>query len=348
VKAAVAMSGGVDSSVAATLLKKEGHEVIGLTMQLRDENGRELRQSKTVAEKLGISHFTADLREDFTDLIINDFCREYRQGRTPNPCIRCNKYIKFGVLMDRALELGADFLATGHYARVERDGTTGKLRLKKGADRQKDQSYFLCRLDQEQLSHTLFPAGDLTKQEVRKIASEIELPVRDRPESQEICFIPDNDYSRFLEEHEPEFARPGPILDKEGRTVGEHAGLHRYTIGQRKGLGIAAAEPQYVTAIEPERNAVIIGKERAYGDELTASYVHWIAGTPPEFPVRLKARIRYRHAEAEAVITTAGNSSVNVKFAEPQMAITPGQTVVFYDGESVIGCGTINKQGSKK
>jgi tRNA-specific 2-thiouridylase len=349
VKVAVAMSGGVDSSVAAALLKKEGHDVIGLTMQLRDENERELKQSKTVAEKLEISHFTADLRDDFTDMIINDFCREYRQGRTPNPCIRCNKYIKFGALMDRALELGADHLATGHYARVARDGTTGKLRLKKGADRQKDQSYFLCRLDQEQLSRTLFPIGNLTKQDVRKIASDMDLTVRDRPESQEICFIPDNDYGRFLEEHDPEFAGPGPILDTEGHTVGEHTGLHRYTIGQRRGLGVAAAEPLYVTAIEPERNAVIIGnKETVYDDELTASDVHWVAGTPPEYPVRLRARIRYRHTEAEAVITPEDRSSVYVKFTKPQMAITPGQTVVFYDGENVIGCGTINKQGNKK
>ena len=247
-KVAVAMSGGVDSSVAAALLKKEAYEVIGLTMQLCDENERELQQSQTVAEKLEIPHFTADLRDDFTNLIINDFCREYRQGRTPNPCVRCNKHIKFGALMDRATELGADYLATGHYARIEREGETRIFRLKKGVDKQKDQSYFLCRLDQEQLRHTLFPLGELTKQEVRKIASEMGLSVRDRPESQEICFIPENDYTRFLEEHDPEFARPGPILDTEGHTIGEHTGLHRYTIGQRKGLGIAAAEPQYVTA----------------------------------------------------------------------------------------------------
>jgi tRNA-specific 2-thiouridylase len=349
VKAVVAMSGGVDSSVAAALLKKEGYEVIGLTMQLRDENGRELQQIKTIAEKLEIPHFIADFRSTFTDLIIDDFRREYRQGRTPNPCVRCNKYIKFGALMSEALELGAECLATGHYARVERDSDTGKFLLKKGVDRRKDQSYFLCRLDQEQLSHTLFPAGNLTKQDVRKIASDMDLPVRDRPESQEICFIPDNDYTRFLEEHNPEFAKPGPILDMQGHALGEHAGLHRYTIGQRRGLGIAAAEPLYVTDIEPEKNAVIVGnKELVYDDELTATDVHWIVGMPPEFPARLKARIRYRHPEAEAIITPTDSSSVYVKFTEPQMAITPGQTVVFYDGENVAGCGTINRQGSKK
>ena len=348
-KIAVAMSGGVDSSVAAALLKEEGHEVIGLTMQLRGDVEVELRQSKTVAEKLGIPHFITDVRSDFTDLIIDDFCREYRQGRTPNPCVRCNKHIKFGGLMDRARDLGADYMATGHYARVERDGATSKFRLKKGVDKQKDQSYFLCRLDQDQLGHTLFPIGNLTKQEVRKIAGEMDLPVRDRPESQEICFIPENDYTRFLEEHDTLPVSPGPILDTEGRTVGEHAGYHRYTIGQRKGLGIAAAEPLYVTAIEPERNAVIIGgKEHTYSDELTATDVHWTAGIPPEYPARLRARIRYRHPEAEAVITPAGSSSVHVQFTEPQMAITPGQTVVFYNGESVTGCGTIIKQGNKK
>ena len=360
-KVAVAMSGGVDSSAAAALLKKEGHNVIGITMRLHDEpvvdNNRcsdsrqpdAIRQSKAVADKLGITHVVADFRDIFTERIINDFCREYSVGRTPNPCVRCNQYIKFGALMEKARELEADYLATGHYARIEQDNATGKFILKKGTDRQKDQSYFLCRLNQEQLSHTMFPVGDMTKEKVKKTAEELNLPVIDRPESQEICFIPDNDYSRFLEEYKPESISPGPILNRQGDTIGRHTGLHRYTIGQRKGLGIAAAEPLYVTAIEPETNAVIAGsKDQTYGDELTATDVSWTAGTPPEYPVTVKARIRYRHPEAEAVVTPLDSSSVHVKFTEPQMAITPGQTIVFYDGENVIGGGTINVQGSEK
>jgi tRNA-specific 2-thiouridylase len=348
-KVVVAMSGGIDSSVAAALLKEEGHEVVGATMQVvstgNQATGAEIYAGEA-AQGLGIPYHVIDLRDTFDRRVVADFCREYSRGRTPNPCVRCNRDIKFGALWERAAEMGADFIATGHHARVERDEKSGRYLLKKGADKQKDQSYFLCRLTQEQLSRVMFPVGHLTKNKVRQIAGELGLTAADRPESQEICFIPDNDYAGFLESHIPGTARPGPILDSEGNIVGEHRGIVYYTVGQRKGLGIAAAEPMYVTAIDAERNAVIVGnKEQTYGTELTAGDLNWIAKNPPELPFKAKARVRYRHAEAEASVTPLGNNSVYVKFTEPQMAITPGQTIVFYEGDTVIGGGTIMKHG---
>ncbi len=353
-KIVAAMSGGVDSSVAAALLKEAGHEVIGATMQLwnRDEpepgSGPDaIEDARRVAGKLGIPHHVMNFRDIFARKVIADFCQEYRLGRTPNPCIRCNQYIKFGALLERAREIGADFIATGHYARIERDKDTGAYLLKKGADPQKDQSYFLYRLTREQLRNTLFPIGALTKEKVREIARELELPVAAKPESQEICFIPDDDYPRFLKDHVPQAGRPGPILDAGGNTRGEHRGIMFYTIGQRKGLGITAGEPLYVTAIEPDRNAVVVGtREDACGLELIASNLNWPAAAMPRHPFKVKARVRYRHPEAEATVIPLGEDSVYVKFAEPQMAITPGQAIVFYQGDTVIGGGTIDRKGS--
>jgi len=346
-KVVIAMSGGVDSSAAAALLKEEGHEVIGATMQVissDNQNAHAGIYARQVARKLGIPHHVMDFRDIFARRVIDDFCREYRRGRTPNPCVLCNKDIKFGALWERARELGAGFLATGHHARVERDENSGNYLLKKGADAQKDQSYFLCQLNQEQLSRTLFPIGHLTKDKVRQIARELELPVADRSESQEICFIPDDDYPGFLENHVPGATSPGPVFDREGRLLGQHQGLIYYTIGQRKGLGIAAAGPMYVTAIEPDRNAIVVGtKEQTYGMELVADNLNWIAMPAPESPIKVKARIRYRHAEAEATVSPLDNDSVYVKFAEPQMASIPGQSGGFYDGDTVIGGGTISK-----
>ena len=353
------MSGGVDSSVAAALLKKEGHEVVGATLRLwmpsdgkNNGNGRKsspglnaIADARKAAEKLGIPHHVMDLRDVFARTIIADFCEEYRSGRTPNPCVRCNQFIKFGILREKARELGADFLATGHYARVETDGS-GRFLLKKGQDHLKDQSYFLCRLTQEQLSHTLFPLGGLTKAKVRQIARELELPIAERPESQEICFIPDDDYAGFLKAHAAVSVTRGPILDIKGNVLGEHRGIMFYTVGQRKGLGIAAAEPLYVTAVDPARNAVVVGaKEQTYAAELVAGELNWIAISPPQQPINVRARIRHRHPEAEATVTPLDATRVDVKFAEPQMAVTPGQTVVFYDGDTIIGGGTIIKQG---
>jgi tRNA-specific 2-thiouridylase len=347
-KTLVAMSGGIDSSVAAALLREEGHDVIGATMQILPSDGHGLHteiDAKHVASKLGIPHHIIDFREIFAQKVITNFCQEYSRGRTPNPCIRCNRYIKFGALLERAGELGADFIATGHHARVELDKSTGRYLLKKGADVHKDQSYFLCQLTQEQLRHAIFPVGNLTKDRVREIAGELNLPLAAEPESQEICFIPDNNYPGFLKDYIPRAAEPGPILDEQGNTLGKHQGITHYTIGQRQGLGIAAREPLYITAIEPDRNAVVVGtREQIYGRELIASNLNWIAMARPEHPMRLKARIRYRHPEAEATVTPVDEATVHVRFTEPQMAITPGQAIVFYDGDTAIGGGTISSR----
>lgn len=347
-KVVVAMSGGVDSSVAAARLQQEGHDVIGVTMQLgpgqKQGDGGAVADAKKVSDKLGIRHHVVNFRDIFARRVIADFGEAYRQGRTPNPCIRCNRYIKFGALLERARELGAQFLATGHYARIERDQASGACLLKKGADRHKDQSYFLCQLTQAQLQATLFPLGSLTKDRVRQIAGELGLSVAARPESEEICFIPDNDYPGFLKDYLPQATSPGPILDELGHTLGIHQGIASYTIGQRQGLGLAAREPLYVTAIEPERNAIVVGnREKTYSRDLVASNLNWIAISRPEHALKIKARIRYRHPEAEAVVTPLGEDRVYVRFTEPQMAITPGQAVVFYEGDTVIGGGTIDR-----
>jgi len=352
-KVAVAMSGGVDSTVAAAMLKKEGYQVIGITMQIcplmsrasdkaDDSTIDTEKDAEEAASRLGIPHYVMDLRDVFARKVIANFCEEYRQGRTPNPCIRCNRYIKFDALLEKAKGLGADFIATGHYARIEKDSSGNKYLLKKGADKQKDQSYMLYALTGEQLKHTLLPVGNLTKEHVRQIAEEIRLPAVDRPESQDICFIPDNDYAGFFENYLPGAAKPGPILDEAGNVLGNHRGIIFYTIGQRRGLNIAAAEPLYVIAIKPEENAIIAGtREKAFSDELIASGLNWIGITGLTQPITVKAKIRYHHHAAEAIITPAGGNKVHVRFTNPQMAITPGQAVVFYNGDTVVGGGTI-------
>ena len=343
-KIAVAMSGGVDSSVAAALLKEAGHDVTGVTMRTTDDRRAET-DAADIAERLGIPHHVIDLRELFAEKIIDYFCGEYGRGRTPNPCVPCNRYIKFGALRDKAERLGAEFLATGHYAGIAQD-SRGRYILKKGRDKNKDQSYFLCQLTQEQLSRTMFPVGEMTKDEVRKKAAEMGLPAAKRPESQEICFIPDNDHVGFAARYRAETGQPGPIIDEGGRTLGQHRGIAQYTVGQRKGLGIAAAEPLYVTDIEPASNTVVVGrKEQIYDTELIADNINWISIDRPEHPISVKAKIRYRHAEAEATVEPQEDGLVYVKFSLPQAAITPGQSVVFYDGDKVLGGGTIVKRG---
>jgi len=358
VKIVVAMSGGVDSSVAAAILKEEGYQVIGVTMQIwpSDEQAGDadrfggccgisaVEDAKRVAYKLDILHYVMNFRDVFAQKVIADFCREYSLGRTPNPCIRCNQYIKFDALLERAKRLGADFVATGHYARIEKDEARGRYLLRKGVDRRKDQSYVLYPITQEQLGHTLLPIGSFTKERVREIAGELGLPVATKPESQEICFIPDNDYPAFLQEYTPQAVKPGPILDKEGNVLGQHRGILFYTIGQRRGLGISAREPLYVTAIDQEGDAIVVGsKQEIYEDELIASGLNWITMNEPDQPITVRAKIRYLYQEAEAKVTPLDGNQVYVKFNEPQMAITPGQAVVFYDRDTVVGGGTIEQ-----
>jgi tRNA-specific 2-thiouridylase len=348
-KVAIAMSGGVDSSVAAALLKEDGHQVIGVTMRIIPEDDRTTAAEKdaaSVARQLGIPHHIIDLRNIFARRIIDNFCREYQLGHTPNPCILCNKYIKFGALRDKIRELGADYLATGHHAQIEKDESSGRYLLKKGRDRMKDQSYFLCQLKQAQLSRTLFPIGHLTKERVKRMAAERGFPASSRPESQEICFIPDDDHQKFLKEHLNRAMTPGKISDENGNILGQHRGTASYTVGQRKGLGVFAARPLYVTSIEAESNTITVGtRKQTYGTELIAEHLNWIAVPSLTKPIIVKAKVRYRHPEAEAAVKPQDDFSVYVKFSEPQLAITPGQAVVFYDDDVIIGSGIISRQG---
>ncbi len=358
-KVIVAMSGGVDSSLAAALLKDDGYDVVGITMQIWPRGhgtypggfggccGTDaIEDARKVAYRLGIPHYVLNFRDLFARTVIADFYQEYGRGRTPNPCIRCNQYVKFDGLLKKARGLGFDFIATGHHARIESNEITERITLTKGLDAQKDQSYFLYTLTQEQLEHTLFPIGNFTKKEVRAMARERKLPVADRPESQDICFVPDNNYAEFLKDFIPQAFQPGLMLDEQGNILGRHRGIANYTIGQRKGLGIATGEPQYVIAIESKGNAVIVGgRERVFGDELVATQMNWIAIEQLTGAIAVKARIRYRHPEAAATITPVDKDIVYVKFKKPQSAITPGQAVVFYDGDKVLGGGTIASSG---
>jgi len=354
----VAMSGGVDSSVAAGLLKEQGYEVIGVTMNLfslpkefcRDENLRSccgrgaVEDAHRVALTLEIPHYVADFREQFERKVIADFCKEYIRGRTPNPCIRCNEYIKFEVLMEKLKAFKADFLATGHHARIEKDLATGRYLLKKGRDRKKDQSYFLFPFTQDQLSRTLMPIGNFTKKEVRKKAQKLGLPVAQRPESQEICFIPDNDYAGFLKDRIPEAFHPGPIVDLENRMLGQHDGIVHFTIGQRRGMGIAAPHPLYVLAIQCDKNTIVVGtNEQLYEKSLIASRVNFVSIPKITKQLAVKAKIRYKQREAKAILTPLDTNQIRVEFEKLQRAITPGQAVVFYDGDLVLGGGIIDK-----
>jgi len=357
-KVIVAMSGGVDSSVTAALLKEKGYEVIGLTYNLwpSDDSNLQRRKHETccgfrarmdahqVAIKLNISHYMADYREIFKKTVVEYFCNEYFEGRTPNPCIRCNQYVKFGYLLEHAKKLGADFIATGHYARIVYDEKKKRYLLKKGIDPKKDQSYFLYTMSQEQLSKTLMPLGEYTKRKVREIARNLGLPVAWRAESQEICFIPDGNYSEFLAKIRPNDVKPGPIINKRGEILGQHKGIIYYTIGQRKGLEISSERPLYVISIDKKTNTIVVGEDKeVYRNEFIVEEINWIMEEKKEKPFKAKVKIRYIHPEADADIIPMNQNRAYVRFLTPQRAITPGQSAVFYDGDIVIGGGVIKE-----
>ena len=349
----VAMSGGVDSSVAAALLAREGHDVIGLSMQLYDQTGGEVRfgtcctiddlyDARRVAARIGIPQYIVNFERQFADQVISNFVSEYAAGRTPIPCVHCNGDLKFATLVERAEGFGADHVATGHYAQVDYDESTGRYLLKRGTDPGKDQSYFLFTLTQPQLARAMFPVGALDKTTVRDRARDLGLPVAEKPDSHEICFVPDGDHGAFLDRR-AKAPHAGPIHDLAGRVVGRHDGVHRFTVGQRKGLGLSSPVPLYVVGIDAAAETITVGpKEALQRTTLTASNVNWISGEAPASGMRVTAQIRYRHREAVAVVTPIGNAQVSVIFEEAQAAVAPGQAVVFYRGEIVVGGGWID------
>jgi len=343
-KVAVAVSGGVDSAAAALLLKEAAYEVMGIHMRLWDSPRSEYQahRAEDICRILDIPYHQVDLQKEFELCVVDYFCREYQQGRTPNPCVACNRHIKFGLLLDKALSLGADYLATGHYARVEH--SSDGHRLLKAADTSGDQSYFLYTLTQEKLGHVLFPLGGHSKDEVKQMAKQARLPTAARS-SQDICFISQKNYGTFLRQRFS--TQPGDIIDTEGRKLGQHRGIAFYTIGQRHGLGLSstqylsAGKPLYVISIEPESNRIVLGHEKElYSRKLAAQKLNWISGKAPREPITVTAKIRYKSKEAEAVLFFR-NDSVDVHFAKPQKAVTPGQAIVFYNAGEVLGGGII-------
>lgn len=350
----VAMSGGVDSSVAAALLKREGREVIGIGMQLWNyEQDRlafdsccspyDVLDARGVAGRLGIPYYLQNFQESFREEVVDYFIGEYQAGRTPNPCVACNQRFKFSHLLKRAKELGADWVATGHYARVRWLPEESRFGLFRGKDPRKDQSYFLFNLNQAQLGRALFPVGDLTKGEVRELAREFGLKTADKPESQEICFVTGRDYGEFIEEETGVSPTPGLIVDQAGRVLGQHRGLTRYTVGQRKGLGLAASKPLYVLELDPMRNQVVVGGADELGrSAFTVGGVNWIASPgEEEGGIRASVQIRHRHTPQPARLFPLGGGRVRVEFDVPERAIAPGQAAVFYRGEEVLGGGWI-------
>ena len=349
----VAMSGGVDSSVAAARLVEAGHDVIGLSMQLYDQQAGErqfggccsiddLHDARRTAAALGIPHYTLNFERQFDDAVVSTFVREYAAGRTPIPCVQCNGELKFAHLLDRAAAFGADYVATGHYARLDRTDA-GQTLLRRGLDPAKDQSYFLFTLTQAQLAKALFPVGHLRKADVRACAEAYGLAVAGKPDSQELCFVADGSTARFVEARDPAVARAGPIRDLQGRPVGRHEGIHRFTVGQRKGLGLSASVPLYILEIDAAANTLTVGPRAALErTRLTASAVNWIAGAPPDPSCPVTARIRHRHPDAPARVEPVPGDRVAVTFNEPQYAVAPGQAVVFYDGDTVLGGGWID------
>ena len=348
----VAMSGGVDSSVAAGLLVEQGHDVIGLSMQLYDQRGEEtfgscctlddLYDARRVASAIGIPHYILNFERQFQDTVISNFVHEYAAGRTPLPCAHCNSDLKFSTLLDRARSLGAEQVATGHYARVEQSAA-GRWLLRRSADPAKDQSYFLFSLTQPQLARASFPVGELNKTAVRAQARRLDLQVAEKPDSQEICFVPDGDYASFVARKEPAVARGGTIVDQRGEVLGRHGGVHRFTVGQRKGLGVSGRAPFYVLKIEAESGQVTVGPREALEQtSLTASGVNWVASDAPSSWLPVSAQIRHRHRPAAGRVRAIEHDRAELIFGEPQAAVAPGQAVVFYDDDLVVGGGWID------
>lgn len=350
-KVLIGMSGGVDSSVAAALLKEQGYKVIGATMRLWTYSDSDtahegccaesaVEDARRVCDKLGIDFYVMNFKDLFREKVVDNFVDEYTHGRTPNPCIQCNKHLKFDALLKKALAMDIDYIATGHYAKIEKD-ENGKYTLKKSAAAKKDQSYVLYNFTQQQLAHTLMPLGGYNKDEVRAMAEKYGLAVANKPDSQEICFVEDDDYAKFIIDYAAYTPKTGDILNTNGEKIGEHRGLIYYTIGQRKGIG-AYGRPMFVKEIDAENNTITLGeKGMEFSDELTACDVNFISGEFPKTPIKIQAKVRYQAPPAEATLCPLENGNVKITFPTPQRAITPGQAVVFYDNDIVLGGGTV-------